>query len=65
MTVREFLELCTQDWIEVEFFNCDTEESITEPIEYVRDYGDHEDIAEAEIMSWDIDNGKLCINYSI
>ena len=28
-TVRDFLEMCTQDWIDVDLFNCDTDECIT------------------------------------
>lgn len=59
MTVGEFLEMCTQDWIKVDFFDCENEnETTTAYIGEVR-----EDILDAEMMSWDIDNGRICINY--
>ena len=28
LTVREFLELCNQDWIDIDLYNCDTDECI-------------------------------------
>lgn len=63
LTVREFLEMCTQDWIDVDLFNCDTEDCITI---YIGDMDDeeYEEIMEANVESWDVGNEKICINYS-
>ncbi len=63
LTVREFLELCTQDWIDVDLFNCDTDDCITINIEDM-DNEEYEEIMEANIESWDVGNEKICINYS-
>lgn len=62
-TVREFLERCTQDDIDVELFNCDTEECITINISDIDDE-EYEEIMEATFESWDMEK-RLCINYSI
>lgn len=61
-TVREFLERCTQDDIDINFFNCDTEECITINIADM-DNEEYEEIMEAYFESWDMD-GRFCINYS-
>lgn len=61
MTVYDFLSMCTQDWIDIDLFDCDAEESVTINISDMDDLD--EEILEAEMMSWDIDNGRLCINY--
>lgn len=61
-TVYDFLNLCTQDWIDIDLFDCDTEESTTINIADMNDLD--QDILYAEVMSWDVDNGKVCINYS-
>ena len=65
MTVREFIDMCTQDWIDIDLFNCDTSESTTM---YIGDVDDekYEELMSAEFMSWDIsDGGSICINYVI
>ena len=64
LTVREFLELCTQDWIDVDLFNCDTDDYITINISDM-DNEEYEEIMEGNVESWDADCGKICINYSI
>ena len=61
-TVRDFLEGCTQDDIDVKLFNCDTEECITINISDMNNE-EYEEIMEANYESWDLDD-KLCINYS-
>lgn len=65
MTVREFLEMCTQDYILVDLFDCEGERDLITI--NVGDYEDeqYEDIMEAEMMSWDIENNRICINYLI
>lgn len=64
LTVREFLEMCTQDWIDVDLFNCDTDDCITINISDMDDE-EYEEIIEGNVESWDVDYGKICINYSI
>lgn len=49
-TVREFLERCTQDDIDINFFNCDTEECITINIADM-DNEEYEEIMEAYFES--------------
>lgn len=65
MTVREFLEMCTQDYILVDLFDCEEERDLITI--NIGDYEDeqYEDIMEAEMMSWDIENNRICINYLI
>ena len=64
LSVGEFLELCTQDWIDVDFFNCDTDDCITINIADMDDE-EYEEIMQGNVESWDVDCGKICINYSI
>ena len=64
LTVREFLELCTQDWIDIDLFNCDTEDCITINIEDMDDE-EYEEIMEGNVESWDVDCNKICIINSI
>ena len=61
-TVYDFLNLCTQDWIDIDLFDCDTEESTTINIADMNDLD--QDVLYAEVMSWDINGGRLCINFS-
>ena len=65
MTVREFLEMCTQDYILVDLFDCGEERDLITI--NIGDYEDeqYEDIMKAEMMSWDIENNRICINYLI
>ena len=60
MTVYDFITMCTQDWIEVDLYDCDSGDCITVNID---EAGEYEDIMSAEMMSWDIEDGRICINY--
>ncbi len=67
MTVRDMLELSSQDDIVFDLFNCDTEGCI-HGIEMTVNgcYDDDiEEILDCELMSWDIENGVICFNYSM
>ena len=64
LTVRDFLEMCTQDWIDVDLFNCDTTDCITINIADI-DEDEYEEIMEGNVDSWDVNCDKICINYSI
>ena len=64
LSVGEFLELCTQDWIDVDLFNCDTDDCITINIADMDDE-EYEEIMQGNVESLDVDCGKICINYSI
>lgn len=64
LSVGEFLEMCTQDWIDVDLFNCDTDECITINMTDI-DEEEYEEIMEGYVQSWDINCDKICINYSI
>ncbi len=64
LTVRDFLEMCTQDWIDVDLFNCDTTDCITINIADI-DEEEYEEIMEGNAESWDVNYDKICINYSI
>ncbi len=63
LTVREFLELCNQDWIDIDLYNCDTDECIRINITEM-DNEEYEEIMEGNVESWDISK-TICINYSI
>lgn len=62
MTVMDFLDMCAQDWIDVDLYNCDTSETMTVNIGDIDDEK-YEGVMSAEFMSWDIDSGRICINY--
>lgn len=63
ITVWDFLDMCTQDWIDIDLFNCDTGECIMINIADINE-AEYEDIMNAQAMSWDIgDSGRICINY--
>lgn len=64
LSVGEFLEMCTQDWIDVDLFNCDTDDCITINIADMNEE-EYEEIMQGSVESWDVDNNKICINYSI
>ena len=60
-TVRDFLEMASDDYYEVEFYNVNTGDS---QVMEIREAYDHDEIVDAEMQSWDLGNGGLCINYS-
>lgn len=64
LSVGEFLGMCTQDWIDVDLFNCDTGDCITINIADMNEE-EYEEIMQGNVESWDVDNNKICINYSI
>lgn len=63
-TVRDFLEMCNQDWIDVNLYNTDTGDVITINIMEMDDEK-YEDIMDATFETWDLNDGEITINYSI
>ena len=63
-TVRDFLEACNQDWIDVNLYNIDTGDTITINISDM-DNEEYEEIMESTFETWDLDSGEITINYSI
>lgn len=63
-TVRDFLESCNQDWIDVNLYNTDTGDTITINISDM-DNEEYEEIMDATFETWDLNEGKMTINYSI
>lgn len=63
-TVRDFLESCNQDWIDVNLYNTDTDDTITINISNM-DNEEYEEIMDATFETWDLNEGKMTINYSI
>lgn len=63
-TVRDFLESCNQDWIDVNLYNTDTGDVITINIMEMDDEK-YEDIMNATFETWDLDSNGININYSI
>ena len=60
-TVRDFLEACNQDWIDVNLYNTDT---ITINISDM-DNEEYEEIMESRFETWDLDSNGINVNYSI
>lgn len=63
-TVRDFLESCNQDWIDVNLYNTDTDDTITINISDM-DNEKYEEIMDATFETWDLDSNGININYSI
>lgn len=66
MTVRDALEMSSQDDIIFDLFDCDTEDchrNIEMPINGIYD-DEIEEILDCELVSWDIENGIICFNYT-
>lgn len=63
-TVRDFLEACSQDWIDVNLYNTDTGDVITINIMEMDDE-EYEKIMDATFETWDLDSNGININYSI
>lgn len=63
-TVRDFLESCNQDWIDVNLHNTDTGDTITINISDM-DNEEYEEIMDATFETWDLDSNGININYSI
>lgn len=63
-TVRDFLESCNQDWIDVNLYNTDTGDTITINISDM-DNEEYEEIMDATFETWDLNDGEITINYSI
>ena len=63
-TVRDFLESCNQDWIDVNLYNTDTGDTITINISDMDDE-EYEEIMDATFETWDLNEGEMTINYSI
>lgn len=63
-TVRDFLEACNQDWIDVNLYNTDTGDTITINISDMDDE-EYEEIMESTFETWDLDSKGINVNYSI
>lgn len=63
-TVRDFLEACSQDWIDVNLYNTDTGDTIKINIMDMDDE-EYEEIMEATFETWDLDSNGINVNYSI
>lgn len=63
-TVRDFLEACNQDWIDVNLYNTDTGNTIRINITKMDDE-EYEEIMEATFETWDLDSNGINVNYSI
>ena len=63
-TVRDFLEACGQDWIDVNLYNTDTGDTIKINIMDMDDE-EYEEIMEATFETWDLDSNGINVNYSI
>lgn len=63
-TVRDFLEACSQDWIDVNLYNTDTGDVITINLMDM-DEEEYEEIMDATFETWDLNDGEMAINYSI
>ena len=63
-TVRDFLEACNQDWIDVNLYNIDTGDTITINISDM-DNEEYEEIMESTFETWDLDSNEINVNYSI
>lgn len=63
-TVRDFLEACSQDWIDVNLYNTDTGDVIKINLMDMDDEK-YEEIMDATFETWDLYDGEITINYSI
>ena len=63
-TVRDFLEACSQDWIDVNLYNTDTGDVIRINLMDMDDEK-YEEIMDATFETWDLYDGEITINYSI
>lgn len=63
-TVRDFLEACGQDWIDVNLYNADTGNITTINIAEMDDE-EYEEIMESTFETWDLDSKGINVNYSI
>jgi hypothetical protein len=63
-TVRDFLEACSQDWIDVNLYNTDTGDVIKINLIDIDDEK-YEEIMDATFETWDLYDGEMTINYSI
>ena len=64
MLVWDFVDMCTQDDIEIELWNCGTNEDTVVNINDLRNDPGLGHFLRANMESWDINNGRICINYS-
>lgn len=64
MLVWDFVDMCTQDDVEIELWNCGTNEDTVVNINDLRNDPDLDHFLRADMESWDINNGRICINYS-
>ena len=64
LSVRDFLEMCNQDWIDVNLYNMDTGDTITINISDM-DNEEYEEIMESTFETWDLDSDEINVNYSI
>ena len=63
-TVRDFLEACSQGWIDVNLYNTDTGDVIRINLMDMDDEK-YEEIMDATFETWDLYDGEITINYSI
>lgn len=63
-TVRDFLEACSMDWLDVNLYNTDTGDTITINISDM-DNEEYEEIMESTFETWDLDSNGINVNYSI
>lgn len=63
-TVRDFLEACSQDWIDVNLYNTDTGDVIRINLMDMDDEK-YEEIMDATFETWDLYDEEITINYSI
>lgn len=63
-TVRDFLEACSQDWIDVNLYNTDTGDVIKINLMDMDDEK-YEEIMDVTFETWDLNDEEITINYSI
>lgn len=63
MKIKDFLSLCGEKQEDVMLYECNTTETIIAPVGDLITHKDYSDIMEADIASWDYDEGIICIYY--
>lgn len=63
MKIKDFMRLCGEKEEKVMLHECDTMETIIVPVDDLMEADQYADIMEADIASWDYDEGIICIYY--
>ena len=63
MKIKDFMILCGVKEEKVMLYECDTMETIIVPVDDLMEADRYADIMEADIASWDYDDGIICIYY--